>query len=103
MIRVYDAAGNSTLAEIGKVRMPTGEGDALKIVLANLSAYSARGNSRMALCPRILPSIAALHRELARLSANRSYFLSRDAASSSEFKQRLNKYIQPGTSSAWGG
>jgi hypothetical protein len=69
------------LAGLGKVRVPTGEGEALKAALARIS------NSPFPQIPG-LPNaaepwrkVAALHRELARQSANGIYFLScRDAA-----------------------
>jgi hypothetical protein len=72
------------LGELGKVRVPTGEGDALKKALEHVSTLSV---SALPLLPGIMDApeswrrVAALHRELARQSANGIYFLScRDAA-----------------------
>jgi hypothetical protein len=80
------------LAELGKVRVPTGEGEALRKALEHVSTLPV-------LALPILPGIteapeswrrlAALHCELARQSANGTYFLScRDAAKA---YQGLNK------------
>jgi hypothetical protein len=69
------------LAEVGKVRVPTGEGEALKTALANISASPLPEIPGMSDAPESWRSLAALHRELARQSANGTYFLScRDAA-----------------------
>ena len=69
------------LAEIGKVRVPTGEGEALKLALAGLSASPFPEIPGRPDAPESWRSLAALHRELARQSANGTYFLScRDAA-----------------------
>ena len=71
----------SFFAELGKVRVPTGEGEALKIALAPVSTSPLPELPGM---PDTLESwrrLAALHRELARQSANGMYFLGcRDAA-----------------------
>jgi hypothetical protein len=69
------------LAELGKVRVPTGEGEALKSALARASMYPSPEIPGMRDAPESWRSLAALHRELARQSANGIYFLScRDAA-----------------------
>jgi hypothetical protein len=72
------------LAELGKVRVPTGEGHTLNQALENVSTLAP---SELPLIPdypnapeswRIL---AALHRELSRLTGGNTYFLTcRDAA-----------------------
>jgi hypothetical protein len=75
------------LGEGGKVRVPTGEGEALKKALEHvwtLSALSCRNCRKLAEPPESWRRLAALHRELARQSANGTYFLScRDAAKAS--------------------
>ena len=69
------------LAELGKVRVPTGEGEALKIALARISAAPLPELPGIADAPESCRTLVALHRELARQSANGTYFLScRDAA-----------------------
>ena len=69
------------LAEVGKVRVPTGEGEALKTALAHISASPLPEIPGRPDAPGSWRSLAALHRELARQSANGTYFLScRDAA-----------------------
>ena len=72
------------LAELGKVRVPTGEGEALKKALERVSTLSVPELPilpQMAEAPETWRRLAALHRELARQSANGTYFLScRDAA-----------------------
>ena len=72
------------LAELGKVRVPTGEGEALKKALERVSALSIFDLPEIPGMPESHESwrrLAALHRELARQSANGTYFLScRDAA-----------------------
>ena len=72
------------LAEFGKVRVPTGEGQTITEALASVSRLSL---SRLPMIPEMADApeswrrIAALHRELARRSANGIYYLScRDAA-----------------------
>jgi hypothetical protein len=76
----------SYLAELGKVRVPTGEGDTLKKALEHVSTLSV---SELPVIPDYADApeswrrIAALHRELSRRSTNKNktYFLScRDAA-----------------------
>jgi hypothetical protein len=76
----------SYLAELGKVRVPTGEGDTLKKALEHVSKLSV---SELPVIPDYAEAqerwrrIAALHRELSRRSTNKNktYFLScRDAA-----------------------
>jgi len=77
------------LAELGKVRVPTGEGEALKRALAHISTLSLPELPEIADVSEGWRWIAALHRELARQSANGTYFLScRDAAKA---HQSLNK------------
>lgn len=81
------------LAELGKVRVPTGEGEALNKALEHVLTLSVRA---LPILPRVVAAppeswrrLAALHRELARQSANETYFLScRDAAKA---HQDLNK------------
>jgi hypothetical protein len=69
------------LAEIGKVRVPTGDGEALKLALASISASPFPEIPGWSAAPESWRSLAALHRELARQSASGTYFLScRDAA-----------------------
>ena len=72
------------LAELGKVRVPTGEGESLKKALKRVSALSIKGLPEISGMPEAHESwrrVVALHRELARGSANGIYFLScRDAA-----------------------
>jgi hypothetical protein len=72
------------LAELGKVRVPTGEGEALKKALERVSTLSVL---ELPILPGVADALeswlrlAALHRELARQSANGTYFLAcRDAA-----------------------
>ena len=68
-------------AEFGKVRVPTGEGEALQTALARISRSQLPELPGMAKAPESWRKVAALHRELARQSANGTYFLScRDAA-----------------------
>jgi hypothetical protein len=80
------------LAELGKVRVPTGEGEALKKALKQVSMLSVLELPvlpTVAEAPESWRRLAALHREMARQSANGTYFLScRDAAKS---HQGLNK------------
>jgi hypothetical protein len=75
------------LAELGKVRVPTGEGDTLKKALEAVSKLSVSELPVIPAVPQAAESwrrIAALHHELSRLSANGTYFLScRDAAKAS--------------------
>ena len=71
----------SFLAEFGKVRVPKGEGEALKKALARISTLSLPELPKIPDVPESWQWIAALHRELARLSANGTYFLGcRDTA-----------------------
>jgi hypothetical protein len=72
------------LAEIDKVRVPTGEGETIRKALEHVSTLSV---SELPVIPGIADApeswrrVAALHRELFRRSANKTYFLScRDAA-----------------------
>jgi CHC2 zinc finger len=66
------------LAEFGKVRVPTGEGDTIEKALAAISNFSP---TQLPVIPGIAAPpegwrrIAALHRELSRRSANGIYFL----------------------------
>ena len=72
------------LAEPGKVRGPTGQGEALKKALEHvltLSVFELPILPGIAEPPENWRRLVALHRELARQSANGTYFLScRDAA-----------------------
>jgi hypothetical protein len=69
------------LAGIGKVRVPTGESEALKTALAHIPVSPLPEIPGRPDAPESWRRIAALHRELARQSANGTYFLScRDAA-----------------------
>jgi hypothetical protein len=72
------------LAELGKVRVPTGEGDTIKKALEQVSTLPV---SELPVIPGVPDApeswrrIAALHRELSRTMANGTHFLSyRDAA-----------------------
>jgi hypothetical protein len=72
------------LGELGKVRVPTGEGEALQKALDHISTLSVFA---LPILPEMVEAserwrrLAALHRELARQSANGTYFLTcRDAA-----------------------
>lgn len=79
----------SFLAEYGKVRVPTGEGEALKKALAHISTLSPTELPQLSGVPESWRWILALHRELARQSANGIYFLGcRDTAKA---HRRLNK------------
>jgi hypothetical protein len=80
------------LGEFGKVRVPTGEGEALRKAFEHVFTLSA---AALPILPGIVEApeswrrLAALHCELARQSANGTYFLScRDAA---KVHQGLNK------------
>jgi hypothetical protein len=69
------------LGELGKVRVPTGEGEALEEALAHVSTSMPPELPGIPDPPEEWRMLAALHRELARQSANGTYFLScRDAA-----------------------
>jgi 5S rRNA maturation endonuclease (ribonuclease M5) len=71
----------SFFAELGKVRVPTGEGEALKIALTRVSTSPLPELPGMPDAPESWRRLAALHRELARQSANGMYFLGcRDTA-----------------------
>ena len=79
----------SFFGELGKVRVPTGDGEALKIALARVSTSPLPELPGMPDAPESWRRLAALHRELARESANGMYFLGcRDAAKA---HQDLNK------------
>jgi CHC2 zinc finger len=77
------------LAELTKVRVPSGEGDALNKALEcvrTLSVFELPEIPEMPHAPEPWRRLAALHRELSRLSTNndKAYFLSyRDAAEAS--------------------
>jgi len=75
------------LAELTKVRVPTGEGETLDKALewvSTLSDYELPEIPDMPHAPEPWRRLAAFHRELSRLSANGTYFLSyRDAAKAS--------------------
>jgi len=72
------------LGELGKVRVPTGEGEALEKALEHVSTlwvFELPELPEIAEPPESWRRLAALHRELAQQSANGTYFLScRDAA-----------------------
>jgi hypothetical protein len=72
------------LAELTKVRVPTGAGHTLKKALERVSTLSASELPvipGMADAPESWRRVAALHRELSRLSEGNTYFLScRDTA-----------------------
>jgi hypothetical protein len=72
------------LAELGKVRVPWGEGETLRKALANVAKLSLDqlpAIPGLPDAPEVWRRLLALHRELSRLSANGIYFLSyRDAA-----------------------
>jgi hypothetical protein len=71
----------SFLSEFGKVRVPTGEGEALKKALVRISTLTLPELPEILGVPESWRWIAALHRELARQSANGTHFLGcRDAA-----------------------
>ena len=79
------------LAELRKVRVPTGEGEALNKALGRVSALSVLELPVLPMpeAPESWRRIAALHRELARQSANGTYFLSCRGAA--RVHQDLNK------------
>ena len=67
--------------EISKVRVPTGEGKALNRALACISTVPLVDLPELVNAPESWRKVATLHRELARQSANGTYFLGcRDAA-----------------------
>jgi hypothetical protein len=72
------------LAELGKVRVPTGEGETITKALGEVSKLSVSKLPEipgMADAPESWRRISALHHELSRRCANKTYFLScRDAA-----------------------
>jgi len=69
------------LGELGKVRVPTGDGEALEEALARISTAPLPELPGILDAPESWRTLAALHRELARQSANGTYFVScRDAA-----------------------
>ncbi len=72
------------LGELGKVRVPAGEGEALKKALEHVSTLSVSALPPLPGLAEAVESwrrLAALHRQLAHQSANGTYFLScRDAA-----------------------
>ena len=74
----------SFFAELGKVRVPTGEGESLKKALKRVFTLLITDLPEIPGMPEAHESwrrVVALHRELARQSANGTYFLScRDAA-----------------------
>jgi hypothetical protein len=85
--KTHDDHFAAFLAELFKVRVPTGEG-ALTKALENVSKLSLDQLPLIpgyANAPEKSRRLAALHQELSRLSANGTYFLSyRDAAKVSE-------------------
>ena len=75
------------LAELGKVRVPTGEGDTINKALEAVSKLSVSDLPMipgMSDAPESWRRLGALHRELSRRSGSKTYFLScRDAAKAS--------------------
>jgi len=68
-------------SELGKVRVPSGEGGALNRALDRISSVPPVDLPELADAPESWRKVATLHRELARQSANGTYFLGcRDAA-----------------------
>src|SRR4029077_3022945 len=66
------------LAQLGKVRVPTGQGDTLNKALKNVSSLALSGCPLIPNYPNAPPNwrrIAALHRELSRLTGGNTYFL----------------------------
>jgi hypothetical protein len=79
--KLRDDYCGSFLAELGKVRVPTGSGETLKTALARISVSSLPEIPGRPDAPASWRHLAALHRELGRQSGNGRYFLScRDAA-----------------------
>jgi hypothetical protein len=76
------------LAELTKVRVPTGEGDTINKALENVSKLPDSDLPDIpgyADAPKPLRKLAALHREISRLCGSNIYFLSyRDAAKACE-------------------
>ena len=75
------------LAELTKVRVPTGEGDTFNRALENVSKLPDSDLPEIpgyGDAPKPMRKLAALHREMSRLCGNKTYFLScRDAAKAS--------------------
>jgi hypothetical protein len=68
-------------SEVGKDRVPTGEGEALNRALDRISSVPLVDLPELVDAPESWRKVATLHRELARQSANGTYFLGcRDAA-----------------------
>ena len=68
-------------SEVGKVRVPSGEGEALNRALDRISSVPLVDLPELVDPPESWCKVATLHRELARQSANGTYFLGcRDAA-----------------------
>jgi hypothetical protein len=66
------------LAQLGKVRVPTGQGDTLNKALKNVSSLEVSECPLIPNYPDAPPNwrrIAALHRELSRLTGGNTYFL----------------------------
>ena len=63
-------------AESGKVRVPTGEGNTLKKALERIATVQLPKLPGSCDWPQSWHKLAALHREVARQSPNRTYFLS---------------------------
>jgi hypothetical protein len=82
--KTHDDYLGAFYAELGKVRVPTGQGGALQAALALVSALPIDELPQlpgMAEPPESWRRVAALHRELARQSPNGAYFVScRDTA-----------------------
>ena len=84
------------LAELRKVRVPTGEGDTLNKALERVSKLPASELPvipGMPNAPESWRRLLALHRELSRIGANGTYFLSyRDAAKARENLNHQSAY-----------
>ena len=77
----WDDYCGAFLAELGKVRVPTGGGETLKTALARISVSVLPEIPGRPDAPASWRYLAALHRELSRQSGNGTYFLScRNAA-----------------------
>ena len=91
----------SFLAEFGKVRVPKGEGEALNKALARISTLSVSQLPEISGVPESWRWVAALHRELARQSANGMYFLGcRDTAKAhrslnKDSANNINRALEP--------
>jgi len=79
--KTHDDYIGAYFGEISKVRVPTGEGEALNRALDRISSVPLVDLPELVDPPESWRKVATLHRELARQSANGTYFLGcRDAA-----------------------